>query len=87
MPNSTRTFKLNWATGLPGVPPKWEGEWSVFVGEIAREVGEAELVALFSALFPSTKSAKIMCDPSTGLSRGYGFVRFGEENDMKRALI
>lgn len=42
--------------------------------------------SLFTPLFPSTKSAKIMCDPSTGLSRGYGFVRFGEEPDMHRAL-
>lgn len=28
-----------------------------------------------------------MCDPSTGLSRGYGFVRFADENDMERALL
>lgn len=42
---------------------------------------------LFAPLFPSTKSAKVMCDPSTGLSRGYGFVRFGEEPDMQRALL
>lgn len=27
-----------------------------------------------------------MYDPSTGLSRGYGFVRFGDENDMTRSL-
>lgn len=27
-----------------------------------------------------------MCDPSTGLSRGYGFVRFTDESDMARAL-
>ena len=42
--------------------------------------------ALFTPLFPSTKSAKIMYDPSTGMSRGYGFVRFGDENDMTRSL-
>jgi hypothetical protein len=44
MPGSERTFKLNWATGLPGVQPKWEGEWSVFVGDLGREVTEGELV-------------------------------------------
>ncbi|GJN88103.1 hypothetical protein Rhopal_001059-T1 [Rhodotorula paludigena] len=86
MPRSGRTFKLNWGTGLPGLQPRWDGEWSVFVGDLAREVGEADLMALFTPLFPSTKSAKVMCDPSTGLSRGYGFVRFAEESDMQRAL-
>ncbi|GAA5979652.1 hypothetical protein JCM10908_003000 [Rhodotorula pacifica] len=87
MPRSNRTFKLNWGTGLPGVQPRWDGEFSVFVGDLAREVGESDLMTLFTPLFPSTKSAKVMCDPSTGLSRGYGFVRFGEESDMQRALL
>ena len=86
MPRSGRTFKLNWGTGLPGVQPRWDGEHSVFVGDLPREVGEAELVALFTPLFPSTKSAKIMLDPSTGASRGYGFVRFADEGDRRRAL-
>jgi hypothetical protein len=104
MPRSTRTFKLNWGTGLPGVQPRWEGEYSVFVGDLGREVGESELVvspilcfrydprlttclqSLFTPIFPSTKSAKIMYDPSTGISRGYGFVRFADETDMQRAL-
>lgn len=57
------------------------------MGDLGREVTEGELVALFTPLFPSTKSAKIMYDPSTGLSRGYGFVRFADENDMHRALL
>ena len=35
---------VNWATGLPGVQPKWESEFSVFVGDIGRETTEAELV-------------------------------------------
>ncbi|GAA5849825.1 hypothetical protein JCM9279_002431 [Rhodotorula babjevae] len=86
MPRSGRTFKLNWGTGLPGLQPRWDGEFSVFVGDLAREVGEADLMTLFTPLFPSTKSAKVMCDPSTGLSRGYGFVRFTDESDMARAL-
>ncbi|BGP22399.1 mRNA binding post-transcriptional regulator [Rhodotorula toruloides] len=86
MPRSGKTFKLNWGTGLPGSQPTWDGEFSVFVGDLAREVGEADLLALFSPLFPSTKSAKVLCDPSTGLSRGFGFVRFADESDMQRAL-
>ncbi|SGY68432.1 BQ5605_C004g02888 [Microbotryum silenes-dioicae] len=87
MPRSGRMFKLNWGTGLPGLQPRWSGEHSVFVGDLGRDVGEADLVNLFTPIFPSTKSAKVMCDPSTGFSRGYGFVRFAEESDMQRALL
>ncbi|CAH7666938.1 hypothetical protein PPACK8108_LOCUS1305, partial [Phakopsora pachyrhizi] len=86
MPGCERTFKLNWATGLPGVQPTWDREFSVFIRDIDREVTEGELVSLFTCNFPSTKSAKIMGDLSTGLSRGYAFIRFGEESDMHRAL-
>ncbi|PWN43020.1 hypothetical protein IE81DRAFT_108870 [Ceraceosorus guamensis] len=38
------------------------------------------------APFRSTKSAKIMTDPSTGASRGFGFVRFVDVEDCNRAL-
>ncbi|MCO5565874.1 hypothetical protein L7F22_019549 [Adiantum nelumboides] len=39
------------------------------------------------APFLSTKSAAIMTDPLTGLSRGFGFVRFTSEMDCARALV
>ncbi|PWZ03273.1 hypothetical protein BCV70DRAFT_14387 [Testicularia cyperi] len=39
------------------------------------------------APFLSTKSAKIMTDPVTGASKGYGFVRFTLETDCNRALV
>lgn len=44
------------------------------------------LVSLFQSRFPSCKSAKIMTDPLSGMSRGYGFVRFSDESDQQRAL-
>jgi RNA recognition motif-containing protein len=44
------------------------------------------LVNIFQARFPSCKSAKIMTDPLSGMSRGYGFVRFSDEADQQRAL-
>ncbi|GAC96974.1 mRNA binding post-transcriptional regulator [Pseudozyma hubeiensis SY62] len=39
------------------------------------------------APFASAKSAKIMTDPITGVSKGYGFVRFSLEADCNRALV
>jgi len=61
-------------------------EFSIFVGDLGPEVNEYVLVNIFQNRFPSCKSAKIMSDPITGLSRGYGFVRFTDEGDQQRAL-
>ena len=61
-------------------------EHSIFVGDLGPEVNEFVLVSLFQNRFPSCKSAKIMTDPISGMSRGYGFVRFSDEEDQRRAL-
>ena len=61
-------------------------EHSIFVGDLGPEVNEFVLVSLFQNRFPSCKSAKIMTDPLSGMSRGYGFVRFSDEGDQQRAL-
>jgi hypothetical protein len=54
-------------------------EYSIFVGDLAPEVSEADLVSVFlnppgRKSFASARSAKIMNDVGGG-SRGYGFVR------------
>ena len=89
IPNSTRAFKLNWASGGGLVDRRDDRspEYSIFVGDLGPEVNEFVLVSLFQARFPSCKSAKIMTDAVTGQSRGYGFVRFSDENDQQRSLI
>jgi RNA recognition motif-containing protein len=61
-------------------------EYSIFVGDLGPEVNEYVLVSLFQSRFPSCKSAKIMTDPISGMSRGYGFVRFSSEEDQQLAL-
>ena len=88
MPNSSRPFKLNWASG-GGLADRRDDrgpEYSIFVGDLGPEVNEYVLVSLFQSRFPSCKSAKIMTDPLSGMSRGYGFVRFSDESDQQRAL-
>lgn len=37
-------------------------------------------------MFPSVRSAKVIADPATGRSRGYGFVRFGDGGERDAAL-
>ena len=76
---------------IPGAQnPNYPKEYSIFVGDLAPEVSNSDLVAVFRnpvlglrndreprfiRPFLSCKSAKIMLDPVTGVSRGYGFVR------------
>ena len=87
------------ATNNQNQPQK---EYSIFVGDLAPETSNSDLVAVFRnpvlglrndrapkfiRPFYSCKSAKIMLDPVTGVSRGYGFVRFTDEADQQRALI
>lgn len=88
IPNTSRPFKLNWASGggLADRRDERGPEFSIFVGDLGPEVNEYVLVSLFQARFPSCKSAKIMTDPISGMSRGYGFVRFADESDQQRAL-
>ncbi|KAI5858271.1 RNA-binding domain-containing protein [Durotheca rogersii] len=89
IPNTDRVFRLNWASGGGLVDRRDDRtpEYSIFVGDLGHEVNEFVLVALFQARFPSCKSAKIMTDQQTGQSRGYGFVRFSDEQDQQRALV
>jgi RNA recognition motif-containing protein len=61
-------------------------EYSIFVGDLGPEVNEFVLVSLFQGKYNSVKSAKIMTDPVSGMSRGYGFVRFTDPRDQERAL-
>jgi RNA recognition motif-containing protein len=106
MPNSSRPFTLQWATRVsvsqlmqrqqviassaPTPSTRSSPEYSIFVGDLAPEATNADLVAVFRnpvlglrqdrqpkivAPFTSCKSAKIMLDPATNVSKGYGFVR------------
>ncbi|KAI7900092.1 uncharacterized protein BX663DRAFT_554276 [Cokeromyces recurvatus] len=89
MPNSLKPFKLNWASG-GGLIDRREDrqpEYSVFVGDLSSEITEIDLLTVFQSRYRSCKSAKIMTDSRTGMTRGYGFVRFSDQLDQQRALI
>jgi len=78
-------FRLNWAqyseTSKSGT------EFSVFVGDLAPDVSETQLQKVFMENFNSVQSVRIVMDPTTGVSKGYGFVRFGNEDEGREALI
>lgn len=97
VPGTSKTFNLNWASGSDsrnlssrfggGSGPKTGPEFSVFVGDLDHEVTESALFTRFSREYPdAVKQVKIMVDPTTGESKGFGFVRFFSEDAQKRAL-
>ncbi|KAI8991676.1 hypothetical protein BDF20DRAFT_845787 [Mycotypha africana] len=89
IPNTLKIFRLNWASG-GGIYDRKEDrapEYSLFVGDLCNEIDETYLLSLFRQRYPSCHSAKIMTDPTTGSSRGYGFVRFLDQAEQQGAVI
>ncbi|XP_031563267.1 tRNA selenocysteine 1-associated protein 1-like [Actinia tenebrosa] len=82
--NPVKRYKLNWATygkELSNLGP----EYSIFVGDLTPDVTDSVLQVFFQQRFPSCKAAKVVLD-AAGNSRGYGFVRFFDENEHKKAM-
>lgn len=60
-------------------------ENKIFVGNLAYTVTETQLQGLFERQ-GAVKSARVICDKSTGRSRGYGFVEMSSEDEARRAI-
>lgn len=87
IPNTNRLFRLNWASGATLTSPIPQSpEYSLFVGDLSPSTTEAHLLALFQTHFKSVKTVRVMTDPITGTSRCFGFVRFSDEEERRRAL-
>ncbi|EIE18010.1 hypothetical protein COCSUDRAFT_31894 [Coccomyxa subellipsoidea C-169] len=85
IPNTDQIFRLNWAAfGVGKVTT--DSDYSVFVGDLAPDVTDYALQEHFRQFFASVRSAKVITDPLTGRSKGYGFVRFGNEAERDRSL-
>lgn len=78
-------FRLNSASNSNKLPGN-EREFSVWVGDLSSEVDDYSLYRAFSNKYSSIKTAKVILD-SSGFSKGYGFVRFGLEEEQKSALF
>lgn len=91
-----KAYRLNWAThglsGAKGIGGSLHGdgvtgpEFSLFVGDLAHDVTDFQLMHAFSQYYPSVKNAKVVIDPATGMSKGYGFVKFADEEEKERAM-
>ncbi|EEF43723.1 nuclear acid binding protein, putative [Ricinus communis] len=87
MPNADQPFRLNWASFAGERRTETGSDLSIFVGDLAADVTDAMLQETFSSKYLSVKGAKVVTDLNTGRSKGYGFVRFGDENERSRAMM
>ncbi|KAJ7551474.1 hypothetical protein O6H91_06G016800 [Diphasiastrum complanatum] len=87
MPQTEQPFRLNWATfGIGERRPEPGNDHSIFVGDLAPDVTDQLLLETFRSRYPSVKGAKVVIDALTGRTKGYGFVRFGDELERTRAM-
>ncbi|XP_022716093.1 polyadenylate-binding protein RBP45-like [Durio zibethinus] len=86
MPNVESNYRLNWASFSSGERRDETPDFTIFVGDLAADVTDYMLQETFRSSFPSVKGAKVVIDRLTGRSKGYGFVRFGDENEHNRAM-
>ncbi|XP_057777525.1 polyadenylate-binding protein RBP47B'-like isoform X1 [Salvia miltiorrhiza] len=88
IPGTELTFRLNWASSGIGERRTDGGpEHSIFVGDLAPDVTDYLLQETFRVSYPSVRGAKVVTDPNTGRSKGYGFVKFADEAERNRAMV
>ncbi|XP_063830693.1 tRNA selenocysteine 1-associated protein 1 [Ostrinia nubilalis] len=78
-------FRLNTASREARANMQQEREFSVWVGDLSPDVDDYSLYRVFAAKYNSIKTAKVILD-SSGYTKGYGFVRFGNEDEQRNAL-
>jgi len=86
IPNSNppTKFRLN-HTSLGG-KQAMERDYSLWIGDLSPDVDDYTLYKGFASRYPSVRLAKVILD-TNGFSKGYGFVRFADEDEQKDALL
>lgn len=62
-------------------------DMSIFIGDLPSNITDIMLFNFYSSRYRSCISAKIMVDPVSRISKGYGFVKFGIPYEAERAII
>lgn len=82
-----KTFKLNWAVyNANKTASQNPNEFSIYVCELDPSVTEEVLNNFFKEKYKSVINSKIIVDPSTKISKGYGFVKFSDKLESERAI-
>ncbi|CAG2166315.1 unnamed protein product [Oppiella nova] len=82
-----RELKVNWATspGNTGPKPDTSKHFHIFVGDLSPEIETQQLRDAFSP-FGEISDCRVVRDPQTLKSKGYGFVSFVKKQDAENAI-
>ena len=83
MPKANKFFKLNHAAFNNR---QSENEHSIYVCDLDQSVNAEQLISFFKKKYKSVTNAKIIIDPLSKISRGYGFVIFSDGKEKEKAL-
>ena len=83
-----KTFKLNWASYNTNKSNNQNpNEFSIYVCELDQSVNEEILTNFFKEKYKSVINSKIIVDPSTKISKGYGFIKFSDKSESEKAIL
>jgi RNA recognition motif-containing protein len=83
---SSKILKLSEAI-FGGLKSQQPVEYQIYVCEMDQKVTEDDLRNFFLKFYKSITSVKIVVDPNTKQSKGYGFVRFTDQEEANNALV
>jgi RNA recognition motif-containing protein len=63
-----------------------EFNFQLYIAGIGTDINDEILYNYFSKFYRSVTSAKVIYNINSGLSKGYGFVKFKDANEYERAL-
>eukprot|EP00298_Acanthocystis_sp_HF-20_P019996 c24532_g1_i1.p1 GENE.c24532_g1_i1~~c24532_g1_i1.p1 ORF type:complete len:400 (-),score=136.52 c24532_g1_i1:82-1260(-) len=76
-----KEIKVNWAVHSA----QTDATYSLYVGDLSKDVDDALLLKTFST-FGECVDGRVMWDPETGRTRGYGFVTFRLRENAEKSL-
>ena len=83
-PAKNSEWRAHTPAGYSGPPV--QTDFSIFVGDLDYNVTEETLHNTFAKKYQSIISTKLLVDMSTGLSKGFAFIKFSSSNDRDKAM-
>ena len=81
-----KTIRVNWATSATGGKKVDTSQhFHIFVGDLSQDLMEEDIRIAFRK-FGNISNIKVVCDPATGKSRGFGFISYFDKDDAENAI-